>query len=267
MRKDNKIMREWNDAARSFSDFVRERKDYFREKLNNPATFKIIGDVRGKKVLDLGCGEGYNARILAGKGATVVGVDFSPKLIKLAKEKEMKENLGTTYYISDAADMKDVQSNHFDLVVCFMALQDIENYEKALTEVARVLKEGGRFIFSIPHPCFERVVKGGKCFIDWRLEKAKNRAGKESYLEIRRYFGIGEYEVRWDMKRISKPFRTTSFHRTLTDYFQALHANTLLVSRLVEPRPTSKAVSEYPSLRKRLKIPQSIVIEARKMKT
>jgi len=269
MRKDDKIMREWNDAARSFSDFVRDRKDYFREKLNNPATFKIIGNVRGKKALDLACGEGYNARILARKGATVVGVDFSPRLIKLAKEKETKERLGITYYISDAADMKDVQSNHFDLVVCFMALQDIENYEKALSEVARVLKEDGRFIFSIPHPCFERVVKGGESLIDWRLEEeARNKAGKKSsHLEIKQYFGIGTYETQWDMKRISKPFRTTSFHRTLTDYFRALHVNTLLISRLVEPRPTSKAVSEYPSLRKRLKIPQSIVIETRKMKT
>ena len=64
------------------------------------------------------------------------------------------------------------------------------------------------------------------------------------------------------MERIAKPFKTTAFHRTLTDYFQSLHQSGLLVSRLAEPRPTLKAASKYPSLGKRLRIPQSIVIEA-----
>ena len=64
------------------------------------------------------------------------------------------------------------------------------------------------------------------------------------------------------MKRLIKPFKTTSFHRTLTDYFQPLYESGLLVSRLVEPRPMSRAVSKHPSLKKVLKIPQSIIIEA-----
>lgn len=266
MLKDNNTMREWNEAAESFSKFVRQGKDYFREELNNPATFRLIGSVKGKKILDLACGEGRNTRLLAKKGATVAGVDFSARLIELAREKEMKERLRITYYKSDAADMRDVPSNHFDLVVCFMALQDIENYEDALSEVARVLKDNGKFIFSIPHPCFERVVKHGESIVDWSHgEETDTTDTKPLHLHIKQYFGIGKYETQWDMKRISKPFRTTTFHRTLTDYFQALHANRLLVSKLVEPRPTAKAVSKYPSLEKRLKIPQSIIIEAIKM--
>lgn len=266
MPKDDNAMKKWNEAAESYSKFVREGKDYFREELNNPTTFSLIGNVKEKKILDLACGEGHNTRLLAKKGATVAGVDFSARLIELAREKETKERLGITYYKSDAADMKDVPSNHFDLVVCFMAFQDIENYEDALSEVARVLKENGMFIFSIPHPCFERVVKHGESIVDWSFAEETDTADTKSlHLKIKQYFGIGKYETQWDMKRISKPFKTTSFHRTLTEYFQALHANKLLVSRLVEPRPTLRAVSKYPSLKKRLKIPQSIVIEAIKM--
>ena len=268
MVKDNNMKKEWDKAAESFSNFVREGKDHFREELNNPAAFKLIGNIKNKKVLDLACGEGYNTRILAKKGAMVVGVDFSERLIELARQKETKEGLGITYYVSDAADLKDFPTNHFDLVTCFMSLQDIKKYEEAISEVARVLKENGRFIFSIPHPCFERIIKDGESIINWRYEEgAKNLEDKTPLsLEIRRYFGIGKYEVQWNMKRIIKPFKTTAFHRTLTNYFQALHANRLLVSRLVEPSPTSMAVSKYPSLRKRLKIPQSIIIEAIKMK-
>jgi len=268
MVKGNSVMKEWDEAAKSWSNFVREGKDYYREELNNPAAFKLIGNVKDKQVLDLACGEGYNTRILARRGAIVVGVDFSEKLIGLARREETKERLGITYCVSDVADMKELSSNRFDLVTCFMSLQDIERYEDAVSEVARVLKKNGRFVFSIPHPCFEQMVKDGEIISRWRYEEGTENTEEEKalHMEIKSYFGIIKYEVPWTMKRLIKPFRTTSFHRTLTDYFQALHKNGLLVSRLVEPRPTLKAISKHPSLRKVLKIPQSIIIEAIKGK-
>ena len=265
MRKKESIKREWNDAAESWVDFVRKGKDHYRDELNNPATFKLIGDVRGRLVLDLACGEGNNTRILARKGAKVTGVDFSEKLIELAKREEAKEKLGIRYHILDATDLKEFSRNHFYLVTCFMSLQDIERYKEAISEVARVLKKNGRFIFSMPHPCFEcGIVKDGEYISGWIYEEGTENTAEEkaSHMEIKRYFGTVKYEVPWTMKRLIKPFKTTSFHRTLTDYFQALYESGLLVSRLVEPRPTSRAVSKHPSLRKALKIPQSIIIEA-----
>ena len=265
MRKKERIKKQWNVAAESWVDFVRKGKDYYRDELNNPATFKLIGDVRGRLVLDLACGEGYNTRILARKGAKVTAVDFSEKLIELAKREESKEKLGIIYYVSDAADMKELSSNHFDLATCFMALQDIERYEDAISEVARVLKKNSRFIFSIPHPCFEwGIVKDGERISGWKYEEETENTSerKVSHMEIKRYFGTVKYEVPWTMKRLIKPFKTTSFHRTLTDYFQALHESEMLVSRLVEPRPTSRAVSKCARLKKTLKIPPFIIIEA-----
>ena len=128
MVKHNKILMEWDKASESWSDFVQEGKDYYREELNNPATFRLIGNVKGKHVLDVACGEGYNTRILAKKGAIVVRVDFSERMIELARKKETEERLSITYYVSDAADMQGLSSNHFDLVTCFMSLQDVERY-------------------------------------------------------------------------------------------------------------------------------------------
>jgi ubiquinone/menaquinone biosynthesis C-methylase UbiE len=123
--------------------------------MNNPASFDLVGNVRGKKILDLACGEGYNTRILAKRGARIVGVDFSKKMIEFARQTEKEEKLGIKYYVSDASRLKEFQSDCFDIVTCFMALMDIENYEEATREVARVMKKTGRFIFSITHPCFE----------------------------------------------------------------------------------------------------------------
>jgi SAM-dependent methyltransferase len=238
-------MKEWDEAAESWVDFVRQGKDYYRDELNNPATFRLIGKVEGRFVLDLACGEGYNTQILARKGAKVVGLDFSAKLVQLARIEEAKEKLGVDYHFGDAADLSRFPSNHFDLVTCFMALQDIKDYRRAVSEVARVLKNGGRFVFSIPHPCFEMASDKG------------NRINTNG-----RYFGAAEDHIQWKMERLLKPFKTTGFHRTLTNYFTVFHKNRLLVKRFVEPQPTKQGIKKHPPLREVLLRPQSIVVEA-----
>ena len=146
-----------------------------------------------------------------------------------------------------------------------MALMDIERYEDAISEVARVLKKKGRLVFSITHPCFDFDGKtSGEPVAEWKYEKGtENIVEKKAlYLQVKKYFGVVKSEVSWDMKRLAKPFKTTSFHRTLTDYFQALHKSSFLVARLVEPKPTLRGAAKHPSLRKHMKIPHSIIIEA-----
>jgi len=265
MIKGNSVSKEWDEASESWADFVREGKDYYREEMNSPVAFKMVGNVKGKRVLDLSCGEGYNTRVLARRGAKVVGVDFSRKMIELASQREKDEKLGIDYYVSDAANLREFRSGYFDLVTCFMALMDIERYEDAISEVARVLKKNGRFVFSITHPCFEwGETTSGEKIAEWRYKEGTDDTAKKEALclEVMNYFGIVKCEVSWDMKRLAKPFKTTSFHRTLSDYFQALHENGFLVTRLVEPKPTLRGVAKYPSLRKHTKIPHSITIEA-----
>jgi ubiquinone/menaquinone biosynthesis C-methylase UbiE len=262
-----KLSGEWNKASESWADFVRMGKDYYRDEMNNPAAFRMIGNVRNKRVLDLSCGEGSNTRILAKKGATIVGVDLSKEMIQLARQNEKKERLGIRYYVSDASDLKELESECFDVVTCFMALMDIERYEEAISEVTRVLKKNGRFVFSITHPCFEfGDTVNGEPLAEWKYEEGTEDTAerKAVHLEVRRYFGIVTCKVSWNMKRLVKPFQTTSFHRTLTDYFRALHKSGFVVTRLDEPKPTAKGASKYPSLRKHMLIPHSIVIEAKR---
>ena len=248
MSNEEHVRKAWDNASKAWVDFVRGGKDYTRDGLNNPATFDLIGNVEGLVVLDLACGEGYNTRILARKGARVTGVDFSEGLIEYARVEEENEKLGIHYHILDAARLKGLADNSFDLVICFMSLQDIENYRKAISEVYRVLKLNGRFVFSIPHPCFEKIRINGK------------KIDAESM-----YFEKAKYTIEWNMDRLSIPFKTITFHRTLTDYFEALNRNNLYVSRLVEPRLTKKAYQKYPYLQDALQRPQPVIIESVKV--
>lgn len=247
MTEKDRISDQWDTAAESWADFVRKGKDYYRDELNNPAFFSLLGNVRGQVILDLACGEGYNARKLARKGAVVTGVDFSHRLIDLAKAEEARDRLKIDYHLSDAASLKEFSTDHFDVVTCFMALQDIEDYEKAISEVCRVLKAKGRFVFSIPHPCFEMIVEEG------------NRISTNS-----KYFGVAEDHIHWKMERLLKPFETTSFHRTLTDYSNVLHDNGFLIKLLVEPQPTRKGLKKHPPLKQVLLRPHSIIVECQK---
>ena len=243
--KEHDAMKEWDKAAGAWVDFVRTGKDFTRLELNNPAMFDLIGNVDELFVLDLACGEGFNTRILAGMRAKVFGVDFSEKLINFAEQQEAEEKLGIQYEVADVSDLSGIKNDYFHLVTCFMAMQDIRDYHQAVAEVGRVLKTEGRFVFSIPHPCFEKIT------VDEQRIPAWNN-----------YFEPVEYHINWNMERLEKLFKTTSFHRTLTDYFQSLHLNKLSVQRLVEPKVNRESLEKYPILQDGLIRPQSVIIEA-----
>jgi 2-polyprenyl-3-methyl-5-hydroxy-6-metoxy-1,4-benzoquinol methylase len=241
--KENQIAKEWNDAAESWVDFVRQGKDYFRDELNTPGMLKLIGNMKGLEVLDIACGEGYNTRILVRKGAKVSGIDLSEELIEHAKSQENADRLGIQYYVSDSADLSRFPAKRFDLVTCFMALMDIEDYQGTISEVSRVMKVDGRFIFSIIHPCFDCIAKSGEI---------ERRA---------KYFGTRRQRVPWTMERLLRPFETTSFHRTLTDYSTALYNHGLIIRRLLEPKPTRNGSAKFPLLKQIRLRPHSIIFE------
>jgi ubiquinone/menaquinone biosynthesis C-methylase UbiE len=126
--------------------------DIFRDSYSLPAFLSFMGDVKGKKLLDIGCGEGYNTRFFAKLGAKIVGVDISEEMIQLAQEKE--NPLGIQYLKASWSDLCIVESGSFDVVVSTMALMDGDGYEAALKEFHRVLQTNGSLFFSVLHPCF-----------------------------------------------------------------------------------------------------------------
>lgn len=110
--------------------------------------FRMIGDLKGKSVLDLGCGDGFYTRKFKQKGATkVVGVDISPKMIALAKWQETKEPLGIEYIIGDVCNLGILDS--FDIVVASYLLNHARNREELLSICQTIfanLKSGGCFV-------------------------------------------------------------------------------------------------------------------------
>lgn len=250
------IASRWDAGAGVWVEAVRSGKDLYREALNNPALFAMLGNVRGKRVLDLGCGEGYNTRVLAGEGAKVMGIDLSKELVNLAIEREEEEKLGIVYHVANAADLYMLDDSSFADVVSFMAIQDMRDIGRVFHEVARVLKPTGRFLFSIPHPCFERRSK--------REGWQEDEEGHPVYFKVDRYFDEGPYEYEFTMKSagMRMPKRIVSFHRTLTTYFRTVTRAGLVLKGIVEPVLSKKMATKHPRLKEHLRVPQSFHIEA-----
>jgi 2-polyprenyl-3-methyl-5-hydroxy-6-metoxy-1,4-benzoquinol methylase len=105
--------------------------------------------VKDKRVLDLACGEGYGARILAAAAASVVGVDIDADVVRHASAKYGTANLEFVAGSITAVPIPDDQS--FDVIVCFEAIEHIEHQEALLAEIKRLLKPDGVFVVSTPN--------------------------------------------------------------------------------------------------------------------
>ncbi len=92
--------------------------------LTIPSFFEFMGDLSGKTVLDAGCGEGHNTRLLARSGARMTGVDISERMIELARREEQSEALGIRYEVASFSDLSLFDDAAFDVVVSSMALMD-----------------------------------------------------------------------------------------------------------------------------------------------
>jgi malonyl-CoA O-methyltransferase len=108
----------------------------------------LLPDARGLTVLDAGCGSGRYLRQLRDRGASVIGIDLSLPMLEQARV--------TTSRIA-RADIRalPLHASSIDLAVCGLALGDVPEIEPALTEIARVLRAGGRIIYSVLHPTGE----------------------------------------------------------------------------------------------------------------
>ena len=232
----------WDANADRWADHVRRGWDVFRDHLNNPAFFEMVGDLRGKAVLDAGCGEGYNTRLLAKRGAKVTGVDISPRMIDLARREEEREPLGIRYELGSLSDLSFLESEAIDAVVSTMALMDSPDIEDALREFHRVLRPAGDLFFSITHPCF--MTKG--------FEWLPDDAGVESRLLVSGYFDREPWVERWRFQSAPEDealFAIPVFPRTLSDYVNRLINAGFVLQEIREPRPSEEACRAHPSLR------------------
>lgn len=197
-----------------------------------PAVEALMGDVAGRRICDLACGQGRVARHLADRGASVVGIDLSEKLLAIARRHEEARHRGIEYLHADARNLEGVEDAMFDGVLCHMALMDIPELAPTLRSVARVLRPGGWFVLSILHPCYHTARSG------------ESELPEGSVRTIGRYFEEGHWR---SDTRPGPPGKVGAYHRMLSTYLNALSDAGLTLERASEPS-SHPDVADSPSL-------------------
>lgn len=196
------------------------------------ALLELLGEVSGREVCDVACGQGIVARNLARRGARVTGVDISERLLEIARQEEAKTRLGVTYLHDDAHTLATLPDGGFDAVTCNLALMDIPDLDAVVGAVWRVLRPGGMFAFSITHPC---IVPPGSYW----TTAAEGGPGRH----VRGYFTEG-FAVPPHSPGVRGKVGT--YHRTLSTYLNTLAAAGFTLERVAEPRATGVAAERQP---------------------
>ncbi len=209
----------WENVADWYGQHL-EEGDTYHARVLLPNLKRILELDKAEAVLDLACGEGYFTRAFAQNAKTIVGCDLSPSLIERAKIASPK----IPFHIANATHLSFAADASFDVVLCVLALQNMQSLPPVFAEVARVLTKTGRFIFVLNHPAF-RIPKKSS----WGYDEKE----RVQYRRIDAYLSSAKIEIDTHPGSAAKEF-TYSFHRSLQDYTKALRSAGLSITRLEE---------------------------------
>ncbi len=176
-----------------------------------PATLSLLPEVKGRRVLDAGCGPGVYAEILVKRGAQVVALDASPKMVALARAR-----LGEAVPVIQASlenPLNFLENESFNLVVAPLVLDYVRDWRAVFGEFQRVLMPGGVLVFSMEHPTMK--------YLD--------------FLEESNYFQTELVSYTW--KGFGLPVEVPSYRRSLAEVFNPLIEAGFVVDRVLEPLP------------------------------
>jgi 2-polyprenyl-3-methyl-5-hydroxy-6-metoxy-1,4-benzoquinol methylase len=146
----------WDQNAAFWDDQMRDGND-FQRLLINPASERLLSLQTGEMVLEIACGSGVFSRRMAQLGANVVATDFSSQFLERALARNAGYEDRIAYHLVDATREEELIAlgpQRFDAAVCNMAIMDMAEIEPLMRGIRQVVKPGGRFVFSLLHPCF-----------------------------------------------------------------------------------------------------------------
>ena len=215
-----------------------------------PALYSMLPPLSGLRVLDLGCGFGKWSRLMREQGAaSVIGIDISTRMLERARAENAID--GITYLncaIEDAA----FDPASFDLVTSSLAFHYVERFDFVCANVARWLKQGGAFIFSVEHPILTANpdnLEGWCC----------DAAGAKRHWAVDNYRDEGARNTRWFVEGVIK------YHRTIETYLNTLIDAGLAIARVLEPEGTPEFVRTRPEALEERRRPPFLLISARRV--
>lgn len=235
----------WDQAAAGYQAGMQLPVDvaHYGPDVGTEADFRLLGDLKGKRVLELGCGGGQNSVAFAKQGAIAIGVDLSAEMLAFARRLADREDVRVELRQGDMADLAFVRADSVDLVFSASAFGFVEDLNRVFRQVHRVLRTGAPLVFSLPHPAWH-LVHGGD----------DDRA-----LLVRRSYFDHEPVV---YERHGAIF--TEYHHTIADLHTALVRSSYTVDTVLEPPPTPTGPRSDDWQESARYVPRTLIIRARK---
>lgn len=213
-----------------------------------PALFSMMPDLKGKRVLDLGCGFGEHCKMFVDCGAEkVVGVDISSKMLEVAQKENCDVKISyVNMPMEEIAQIKEA----FDVVVSSLAFHYVEDFAGVVRNIYTLLDKNGVFIFSQEHP-FVTCHSGGD-----RWTRDEN--GEKKHMNLANYGVEGKRETTWFVDNVKK------YHRTFSNIINTLIEAGFSVEQMVEPLPTAEILESYPEHRDLLHKPDFLILKVKK---
>ncbi|MDP6476824.1 MAG: class I SAM-dependent methyltransferase [Nitrospinaceae bacterium] len=211
----------WDQASRWYDSLVGMSGSDYHRTILMPGVLRMLELKAGRCVLDLACGQGVLSRYLLQKKLKPEGLDSSEQLLRMARSRSEKS---IPYHLGNAGDTAILEGKKFDGVACILAVQNMENIESVLKNVARWLKPSGKFVMVLTHPCF-RIPRQS----NWGWDGDK----KTGYRRIDRYANEMEIPI-LTPPFVDKDNFTMTYHRPLQSYFSALLKAGLCVDSMEE---------------------------------
>lgn len=204
----------------------------------------LFPSVKGKKILDLGCGYGWHCKFAAEQGAAhVLGIDLSSRMIEEAKKRNAGEQIE---YRVCRIDEYEYPENTWDCVISNLALHYIEDIELIFQKIHRTLKPDGIFLFNIEHPVFTAGVGQDWIYTD---------VGTPKYWPIDNYFFSGERKTHFLGCDVVKQ------HHTLTQIMMGLLNNSFELKVVEEAEPPQEMM-DIPVFQDELRRPMMLLVKS-----
>jgi SAM-dependent methyltransferase len=189
---------------------------------------RLLGDVRGKRVIDLGAGPGHAAIAMARKGAVAIAVDDAAGQRARGRETAARQEVRLEWHNGDIADLAFLRADSIDLAFSAMAFSEVDDLDRLFRQVHRVLRPNSVFVFSYEHPFALCVGR----------EPPTSPAASTRPLIVESYFGEDPILE----EREGEPI--VVYQRTVSEVFAALGRAGFRVEVIVEPKPKKGDVPE-----------------------
>jgi ubiquinone/menaquinone biosynthesis C-methylase UbiE len=210
--------------------------------IGTEADLRLLGDLKGKRVLELGCGGAQCSIAFAKQGATAIGIDFSAEQLAYARRLCEREEVRVELRHGDLADLAFLRADSIDLVFSAYAFGYVEDLNRVFRQVHRVLKVGAPLVFSLPHPAYDMI----------------DDDSDQPLLVRRSYFDPSPIEYEWNGTAF------TDYHHTISDIYTSLVRAGYRVDTILEPAPTHVGPRSQFWRETFRYVPRTLIIRARK---